>query len=216
MKYYIIEKEIENIKIKTLCRIKNNKLEIYDYEDKPRGEWLESDYFSKIFEEHDDAYNIYEPNQEEIEKLKKETDEFAYDDYHESTGYLKDDKGKRHREYIYQDYRSIDGYCVEGGFESDIILNRKYNDYYFDEENDILIKVNKDTNKIYVFKAGKSNNYIDINWVPLNKMGSKIIKIVKSYNFDEMKPTKEYEKMFSYIYIKKVEKAKELGIDNYW
>ena len=216
MKYYVIEKELKGSPIKTLCRINNNKVEIYDYEDKPRGEWLESDYFTKLFEDHDDTYKIYEPTKEEIEKLKNETDEFAYDDYHENTGSLKDDKGKKHREYIYQDYRSIDGYCVEDGFEKDIILNRKYNDYYHDTENDILIKVNQDTNKIYVFIVERIDDYINKDWVPLNKIEKKKKKIIKNYDFDKMKPTKEYEKMFSYTYNKALEKAKEEGIDHYW
>lgn len=216
MKYYVVEKNIEGISIKTLCRLKNNIIEIYDYDEKPRGEWLKNEEFEKILKEKNEKYIIYEPNQAEINNLKQEINDFAYDDYHESSSYIKDDKGKRHREYIYQDYRSIDGYCVDGGFEADIILNRKYNDYYQIEDKDLLIKINKDTKEIYIYGVNKVNNSIEKDWISIKKVDNKTKKQVENINFDKMKKSTDYDKIISYTYNKASEKAKKEGIDFYW
>jgi len=108
MKYYGIKpRRTSGYLSETLCRIDdNNNFEIYDYyTGKPSGVWVPSEKYKKRFEEKDYLYEIRELNDEDVNVLKMEADNEAYDDYH--TSYKVTSDG--HTEYIYQDYKSVNG-----------------------------------------------------------------------------------------------------------
>ena len=231
MKYYYVcsKKKDEQNKKKsytkeyeyyTLCRIQDNICESYEMGNrKSSGQWVKNKELHEIIKKENKDYIIKQPTKKEIEANIMYIDDLSYEDMHISTNYsggCRDDKGKRHDEFIYQDYRSIDGYCVDGGFEADIILNRKYNDYYLDEANDILIKIDKDTKEIYIYQVNVVNNWIENDWIEINKLDNKIKKKVKKYDFKKMKTSTDYDKIITYTYNKASEEAKKGGIDHYW
>lgn len=201
----------------TLCRIHDNICESYEMGNrKSSGQWVKNKELHEIIKKENKDYIIKQPTKKEIEANIMYIDDLSYEDMHISTNYsggCRDDKGKRHSEFIYQDYRSIDGYCVDGGFEADIILNRKYNDFYLDEVNDILIKINKDTKEIYIYGVNIVNNSIDKDWISIKKVDNKTKKLVEKIDFNKMNSSTDYDKIISYTYNKASEKAKKEGID---
>ena len=78
-----------------------------------------------VFKEKNENYEIYEPDEKEINAVKYETDDAAYENYHTySVPEFKDSKGRKHSEYIYQEYRSVDGYDAETMFNYNEIIKK--------------------------------------------------------------------------------------------
>lgn len=116
MKYYSIKgRNTSGYLSETLCRVNDNGIfEIYDWmSNKASGDWTPSEKYKKIFDEKNELYEIKEPTKKEIDALIMEADDAAYDDYHTSYHTTVDSNGTEHTDYIYQDYRSIDGKPVE-------------------------------------------------------------------------------------------------------
>ncbi len=165
MKYYVIkDKTMDGYLSRKLCRInKKGKFEVYDWKDlHSSGSWLSSEKYKDIFDTKNDAYEIWEAGKEEIDEIIYEVDDAAYEDAHTHVGpEIVDDKGRKHSVFIYQDYRSLDGYDADDGFNYNEIWDREDYDYYFDLENSFLIKIEKETNRIFIFKKNENKEWIE-------------------------------------------------------
>ena len=56
-----------------------------------------------------------------------------YEDMHTHYNEQLDNKGRRHSVFIYQDYRSIDGFLADDGFDANEVMGREDYDYYIDK-----------------------------------------------------------------------------------
>ena len=206
MEYYTIREK--NSDSKTLCRIQDGVFSIYTWEDKSTGEWLEDKEYEKIFNDKDNNYIIEIPNDKEIESIKNLIDEFAYDD-----GEV-DSKGRRHKVYIYQDYRSIDGYSVDDGFDYSEVMYREDNEYYYDEDNNLLIRKNRDTGKYYIFATFVNGNDLNKRWLLPKECDDDIKPIVINYDFNNSIKIDDISEVLSYIskiYYDRVDELKAKG-----
>lgn len=188
MKYYIIkDKNRDGYLSKNICRINDDgNFEYYSFlENSSIGKWVYSEIVENRFKNKiDDSgeYEVYESSKNEIEEVIHEIDDAAYDTYHEHYApELVDSKGRKHSEYIYQDYRSLDGYTADTGFEYNEIWNREDYDYYYDNEKDFLIKRNKETEKYYILDKDKT-------WIDLKK-----------YDFDKLELIDDFERVMSLL-----------------
>ena len=179
MKYYIIkDRDKEGYLSKTLCRVNDDgSFEEYSCNaNSSSGEWRYNEIVEKWFKGEDENFEVYEAlDKKEIEQVIYETDDAAYENFH--THYndeLIDSKGRKHREYIYQDYRSLDGYNADSGFVYQEIWNREDYNYYLDEKSNILIKIDKETQKIYEYNSNI--------WKEINKTKIKKLKEIKDFN----------------------------------
>lgn len=215
MEYYTIREK--NSDYKTLCRIQDGVFSIYTYENKSTGEWLKNSEYEKIFNNKDDNYIIEIPNDKEIESIKNLVDDDAYEDFHThyATGddAIRDSKGRRHDVFIYQDYRSIDGYSVDDGFEYSEVMYREDYDYYIDNENNIVIKKDKDTGKYYVLSMYVRGDDLIKTWILPKDCDDDIKPIVKNFDFNNSK-VNDIKEVINYIrdiYYKKVDELEAKG-----
>lgn len=214
MEYYTIREK--NSDYKTLCRIQDGVFSIYTYENKSTGEWLKNSEYEKIFNNKDNNYIIEIPDDKEIESIKNEIDNDAYDDYHEhyDDGEV-DSKGRRHKVYIYQDYRSIDGYSVDDGFDYSEVMYREDNDYFYDEDNNLLIRKNKDTGKYFIFSTYENSGYLHKRWLLPKECDEDIKPIVMKYDFNNSIKINDIKEVLSYISKLYYEKYDELNAKGY-
>lgn len=107
MKYYIMRFKNQGWYLsRTLCRVdKNGLFEIYSYSYGSSGEWVKNDVYEEYFKNKDEDFEIYVPDENEIKYVMAETDDAAYDSFHEHYYSFTDSKGNKHTDYIYQDYR---------------------------------------------------------------------------------------------------------------
>lgn len=135
---------------------------LYKYEN---GKYMEYTY--KVGESYSGKWvDVCEPNnkreatKDEIDEIMYRVDDDAYEDYHTSYNPgFRDSKGRSHTDYIYEDYRSIDGYSTEDGFTTNEIINREDFIYYVDVNCDVLIKTNKETDESFVFTVVVDESY---------------------------------------------------------
>ena len=214
MEYYTIREK--NSDSKTLCKIENGVFTIYTWENKSIGEWLKDSEYEKIFNDKDDNYIIEIPDEKEIESIKNIIDIYAYDDYHEhyDDGEV-DSKGRRHKVYIYQDYRSIDGYSVDDGFDYSEVMYREDNDYYYDEDNNLLIRKNKDNGKYYIFSTYVSGSDLNKRWLLPKECDDDIKSIIINYDFNRSIKITDINEVLSYISKLYYEKYDELNAKGY-
>ena len=178
MKYYILkEKDSDGYLSRTLCRINDEGIfEEYSCNtDSSSGKWIENKRVENLFNEKNENYEIYEPDEKEIEGVKFEIDDAAYENSHtyfEPT--ITDSKGRKHSVYIYQDYRSVDGYDAETRFEYDEIMDREDYDYYYDERINTLARRNKDTGKYELLSLDEKKNKV---WVDEEGFGATLEEI---------------------------------------
>ena len=164
MKYYILkEKGKDGYLSRTLCRINDNGIfeEYSGYTDSSSGKWIENKKVENLFNEKNENYEIYEPNEKEIEAVKFEVDDAAYENSHtyfEPT--ITDSKGRKHSVYIYQEYRSVDGYDAETMFDYNEIMDREDYDYYTHEKLNVLVRQNKDTKEYELLSLDENKNRI--------------------------------------------------------
>lgn len=213
MEYYTIREK--NSESKTLCRIENSEFTIYTWDNGSTGEWLKDRKYEKIFNDKDDNYIIEIPNEKEIESIKDLIDIYAYDDYHEhyDDGEV-DSKGRKHKVYIYQDYRSIDGYSVDDGFDYSEVMYREDNEYYYDNTNNLLIRKNKDTGKYYIFSTFVNGSDLFKRWILPKDCDEDIKPIVKEYDFNNIIKINDIKDVLSYIsdiYYKRVDELNAKG-----
>ena len=216
MEYYTIREK--NSDSKELCRIDNGVFSIYTWENKSTGEWLKNDKYEKIFNDKDDNYIIETPDEKEIKGLMAIIDDYAYEDFH--THYsggdngIKDSKGRKHDVFIYQDYRSIDGYSVDDGFEYSEVMYREDYDYYYDETNKLLIKKSKDNGKYYIFSMYVNGSDLIKSWILPKDCDEEIKSIVKNYDFNNSTKINNIKDVLGYItdmYYKKVDELNAKG-----
>lgn len=217
MEYYVITNKKDNTD-KILCRIDGNVFEIYYWDNKSTGEWLKDDKYEKIFNDKDDNYVIETPTDEEIKELKNLIDDYAYEDFH--THYasgddaIRDSKGRKHDVFIYQDYRSIDGYSVDDGFDYSEVMYREDYDYYYDENNNLLIKKDKDNGKYYIFTMYVNEPDLKKSWSLPKDCDDEIKPIVKNYDFNNSTKIDDIKEVLGYIsnlYYKKYDELKTKG-----
>lgn len=138
MKYYVSDN--------CLYKYENGKYKIYTYRVgvSASGDWFEAEEPKKK----------KVATKEEIDELMFRVDDDAYEDYHTSYNPgFKDSKGRMHTDYIYQDFRSIDGYDTEDGFTTNEIIYRDDYEYYIDSCLDVLIKIDRETKEAFLFTA---------------------------------------------------------------
>ena len=178
MKYYILkEKGKDGYLSRTLCRINDEGIfeEYSGYTDSSSGKWIENKKVENLFNEKNENYEIYEPDEKEIEGVKFEIDDAAYENSHtyfEPT--ITDSKGRKHSVYIYQEYRSVDGYDAETRFEYDEIMDREDYDYYYDERINTLARRSKDTGKYELLSLDEKKNKV---WVDEEGFGATLEEI---------------------------------------
>ena len=148
------------------------------------------------------------------------TDDFAYDDYHtyvSSDDEEVDSKGRKHKVHIYQDYRTIDGYSVDDGFDYNEVMYRNDYDYYIDKNKDysILIKRNKETGEYYIFAITVDGNELVKEWYLPNNYSPDMKKIVLNYKFDDNKKVKDIKDVLNYINDDYYEIGKQLKEEGY-
>ncbi len=228
MKYLVMEDK--KGKILKLVRI------TYEEFTNKYGRWscsyYEDDKIAEDLKITDYYYTFREIKPEDVRAVEMEIESNAYDDYHEFVSDCsrpaKDRKGKEHKEYIYQDYRTLDGYLADSQFNYNEILYRDDFDYYIDKENDVLIKKNKEDNKCYVFGVQIDKNILMKKWFKPEEYDPKVSGIIQKYNYDKMKKTKSIEDVIKYIDkyyynaynglkedITKIEKARKLAIEKW-
>ena len=134
-----------------------------------------------------------------MENNKELCEEEKYDEYHTHNDYVVDSKGRKHTSYIYQDYRKVDGYYVDDGFDTNEILYREDFDYYWDEDNNILIKKEKNTNKYYIYtvRINNDNDETIKEWILSEDYD--LNEIEKNFDFSKLKEMKDYKKIIEFI-----------------
>lgn len=170
MKYYIDEHN-------TLYRLENDKYEMYTYEcgSTPIGYWKKNIDINSL--------TLKEITNDEKDKIISQIDDDAYEDYHSHLNYeLLDSKGRKHTDYIYQDYRSIDNYDCEDGFSYGEIMYREDYDYYIYTPDESLIKIDKDDNKIYEFCIENDNSKLKKSWYELDNIDKSQLVIITDFN----------------------------------
>lgn len=183
MKYYVMKnKEYNGYLSRNLCRINSKGIfEIYDScTGECFGKWIKNEKYENWFNEKSDDFEIYVPTKKEIESIIFEVDDAAYENYHTYVSpRLVDSKGREHSEYIYQDYRSLDGYNADTGFEYNEIWNREDYDYY--KYNNKLIKRNKETMESFVLENDwkKCEEKIDFNKLELITDFNKVLEDIE-------------------------------------
>ena len=210
MKYYIMKNKLLNGYLsRKLCRInEDGKFECYGFINGSSGKWEHNEIIERRFRTKDEDYEIYEPDEKEIEEVKFETDDAAYDNFHEHySPVLTDSKGRKHEEYIYQDYRSLDGYDAEDGFNYNEIWNREDYDYYFDKDNNLLIKKDKIEKDYYIFSVGyvPSKDDCEKMWITPNKYAPEMKNIVCKYDFNKLDLIRDFNNVLEYIEKEKYE-----------
>ena len=196
MKYYILkEKENDGYLSRTLCRINDEGIfEEYSCNtDSSSGKWIENKRVENIFNEKNENYEIYEPDEEEIEGVKFEIDDAAYENSHtyfEPT--ITDSKGRKHSVYIYQDYRSVDGYDAETRFEYDEIMDREDYDYYCDKHINVLVRRNKETGEYELLSLDENKNRI---WTDEEDFGATLEEL----RFEEYELISDFNKVLEII-----------------
>lgn len=228
MKYCVIKDENGE---KTLCRF---SFEIYSWKNKSGGEWMENEEFEKIFFKKNKNYTIEIPKEEEIKEMMMKTDNIAYDDQHtfvsdtnDDNNFYKDKKGNKHRFFCYQDYESVDGIYVDGSFDIYEVINRDYYEYYKDEENNLLIKRDKETKECYIFAVIIKDKKACKEWFVVEEYDPKMKEIVTNYNYNKLKKIKNISEVVEYIdkyYYDtdkalsieiKIEKARKIAIEKW-
>ena len=213
MEYYIIRKKDSSDK--TLCRIDNGEFCIYGLCGESSGDWLKDLEYEKIFNDKDDNYIIEIPSKEEIASIVNLIDDYAYENYHEHYDDCElDSKGRRHEVYIYQDYRSIDGYTVDDGFDFTEVMYREDYDYYYDNDNNLLIKKDKETGKYFIFALFVDGDNLYKAWILPKDCDDDIKPIVKKYNFKENAKLDDITNILACIsemYYKKVDELNGKG-----
>ena len=117
-----------------------------------------------------------------IEEKIKEEDEYDERHTHLDNG-VKDSKGRKHEVYIYQDFRSVDGYSADDGFDYSEILNRLDYEYYIDTFNKSLHKKDKDTNKWYEFIINQEGKDLTKDWIENNNIKNRELKKIKKFEY---------------------------------
>ena len=200
MKYCVIKDENGE---KSLCRF---TFETYSWKNKSSGEWIENEEYEKIFFNKDKNYTIEFPKEDEIKEMMQEIDNLAYDDYHthisdanDDNDFGKDKKGNKHSFFCYQDYESVDGYYVDGSFDVYEVMNRDYYEYYKDEENDLLIKKDIDTNKYYIFAVVEKDKSFYKEWFPIEDYDPKMKETVMNYDYNKLKKINNINEVIEYM-----------------
>ena len=194
MKYYVMkDKDMDGYLSRTLCRVNSKGVfEIYSScTESSFGKWQKNERYENWFKEKNDNFEIYTPTKKEIEEIKFEADDAAYENYHThvSPDFL-DSKGRKHSEFIYQDYRSLDGYDADDGFSYQEIWNREDYDYYKDTKNKLLIKRDKETNEYFI---------LDSDWVKPNDYYTDMLDIVLNYDFNKLELIKDFNEVISLL-----------------
>ena len=202
MKYYIIkDKERSGYLSRTLCRINSKgKFEIYNWTHGAR--WEPNERVEDIFNSKDKNYDIYVPKKKEIEDVKWEVEDSAYEYSHTHVYEPVDDKGNQHSEFIYQDYRSLDGYDAETGFNYSEIWHRNEFDYYFDKENGFLIKKEKDSEKYYVLRVELDFTHFlgkKIEWLEPKDFKKEVQKLINNYDFNKLEKITDFQRVLDYF-----------------
>ena len=203
MKYYIIkDKGMSGYLSRKLCRIDSKgKFEIYNWTHGVR--WEPNERVEDIFNSKDKHYDIYVPKKKEIEDVKWEVEDSAYEYSHTHVSApIKDDNGKEHEVFIYQDYRTLDGYDAETEFEYNEIWNRDNYDYYFDKKMGLLVKKEKDSNKYYVLhvELNPVMEYdLKLKWKEPEEFEKEIQKFIKNYNFKKLEPITDFQRVLDYF-----------------
>ena len=196
MKYYILkEKDKDGYLSRTLCRINDEGIfeEYSGYTDSSSGKWIENKKVENLFNEKNENYEIYEPDEKEIEAVKFEVDDAAYENSHtyfEPT--ITDSKGRKHSVYIYQEYRSVDGYDAETRFEYDEIMDREDYDYYTHKKLNILVRQNKDTKEYELLSLDENKNII---WTDEEGFGATLEEL----GFEEYELISDFNKVLKVI-----------------
>ena len=128
-----------------------------------------------------------------------------YDNKHTHTNEYVDNNGRKHRIYIYQDYRSVDGYLADDGFDFDEVVYRNDYDYYFDTKSDlhpILVKKNKKTGEYLLYSPVLDSNNItnsEKRWFTPDKYAPELIDKVSNYDFNDLSLIKNFKKVIEFI-----------------
>ena len=187
MKYYIVkEKDRDGYLSRTLCRINDDgSFEEYSCNSgESSGKWEYNKIVHDWFLGKNQNYVVYEPDENEIKYVIAETDDAAYDNYHEHSCEIGDGE---HRVYIYQDLKMIDGYIVEDRFDDDIVLTRDDYDYYLDSDSNNLVRKNKRTGEEFIFAFRYYENRGNLkDWLLLNDNTIKIMEKIEKFNYDKL------------------------------
>ena len=136
-----------------------------------------------------------------MENNKELSEEEKYDDYHTHNDYVVDSKGRKHTSYIYQDYRKVDGYYVDDGFDANEIMYREDFDYYKDTERNLLIRKEKNTNKYYIYTVGinSDNDEAFKEWFLPDDYYPDLKDVVMNYDFSKLIEVKDYKEIIEFI-----------------